>query len=155
MLKRNARTLKRNARVAVAAAVLAAGGVLAHLHVASQVYYPVLEMSSPDGLRFTAVQDESAERRKCGEANDRFIEPVRAGCAKCEVVYARCERELDGLGLQLMREGRVPYHMVRSPGLRLAIDGPEELARRSCEFIAADLVKRGYRSAVCLRPAAR
>jgi hypothetical protein len=101
---------------------------------------------------YTAVHDETAERQTCGAVNDRFIEPVRANCKNCEVVYARCDRELSGLDAALMGGRPVPHHVVQSPGLRLAISGPVEAARQACDFIAADLLKRGYRSAACRYP---
>jgi hypothetical protein len=144
--------MNKAAKIAAIVAIVGVTGWLAHLHVISQTYYPLLQMSSPDGLVYTAVHDETAERQTCGAVNDRFIEPVRANCKNCEVVYARCDRELSGLDAALMATRPVPHHVVRSPGLRLAISGPAAAARESCDFIASDLLKRGYRSATCLYP---
>jgi hypothetical protein len=41
---------------------------------------------------------------------------------------------------------------VFSPGLRLAISGPEAPAKQTCDFIASDLLKRDYRTAICIYP---
>jgi hypothetical protein len=134
------------------AAVIAIGGVLAHMHVAAQIYHPVVQISSPDGLTFTALQDETTERRRCGELNDRFIQPVRSHCKQCRVVYARCDRQLTGVEAALATGRPLPYHLVLSPGLRLAISGPEAPAKQTCDFIASDLLKHDYRTAICVYP---
>ena len=141
------------ARHAVVAAVLIAVSVgLAHLHVVSQTYHPVVQLSSPDGLVYTAVQDAKSERQACGAANDRFLAPVKKECGQCRVVLARCERELDGLELAVHERRRIAYHVVSSPGVRLAIAGPEASAKASCEQIAAQMVRSGL-PAACAHPA--
>jgi hypothetical protein len=134
------------------AAVIAIGGALAHMHVAAQIYHPVVQISSPDGLIFTALQDETTERRRCGELNDRFIKPVRGRCKECRVVYARCDRQLSGVEAALATGRPLPYYLVLSPGLRLAITGPGAPARQTCDFIASDLLKHEYRTAICVYP---
>lgn len=136
----------------VAAVLLAAASVLAHLHVAAQVYYPIVRMTSPEGVIFTALQAETPQRQECGRANDRFIAPMRRLCKECKVLYARCARELDTMQAALASTAAPPFHIVDSPGLRLAIEGQAEVARASCEFIANDLRKRGFQRAVCLAP---
>lgn len=65
-----------------------------------------------------------------GKANDRFLEPIKARCAACDVVYARCERELQPLEFALLAGDAVPMHVVVAPGMRLAMDGPIERVRR-------------------------
>ena len=132
--------------------LLVAGSVLAYYHVANQSYFPVAKLASADGYTFHMVQDRRAQRNACGEANDRFLAPIKARCLQCDVVYARCERELHGLELALLMGDPVPVHVVVSPGLRLAMDGPKERVRRDCEQIATDLVKGGARSATCVFP---
>jgi hypothetical protein len=140
----------KNAIIAVA--ILAAGALLAHLHVAAQIYYPVAQLTSPDGLIFTAVQDETDERRECGKANERFLAPFKSLCKQCQIVFARCERALTGLEAELASGQPLPHHQVLSPGLRLAVAGPDPQAKQTCDFIAADMVKRGYRATVCVAP---
>jgi len=142
------------ARQAVVAAVLiAVSAGLAHLHVVSQTYHPVVQLSSPDGLVYTAVQDPRHERQACGAANDRFLAPVKKGCEQCRVVLARCERELGGLELAVHERERIAHHVVTAPGVRLAITGPEANAKASCEQIANQMVRSGLRSATCAHPA--
>lgn len=142
------------ARHAVVAAVLiAVSALLAHLHVVSQTYHPVVQLSSPDGLVYTAVQDAKQERQACGAANDRFLAPVKQQCEQCKVVVARCERELAGLELAVHERRRIAQHVVSAPGVRLAIAGPAATAKASCEHIAAQMVRSGLRSAVCAHPA--
>jgi hypothetical protein len=136
----------------VAALLVTALAVLAHMHVTLQTYHPVARITSPDGLVFTAVQDAKRERRDCGKANQTFLEPVKTQCIGCKVVIARCERELEAFE-QAVYEGQAARHyQVFATGVRLAIDGPAELARASCELMAGELVKRGARTASCLPP---
>lgn len=140
------------ARHAVVAAVLIAVSVaLAHLHVVSQTYHPVVQLSSPDGLVYTAVQDSKHERQECGAANDRFLAPVKQQCKQCRVVLARCERELGGEELALY-ESRQVAHVVTGPGVRLTITGPVATAKASCQQIADQMVRSGLRSAACVSP---
>jgi hypothetical protein len=136
----------------IALVLIAVGSWLAHLHVASQTYYPVVRLASPDGLVYTTVQDEVQERRACGAANDRFLKPIKELCKQCQVVFARCDRKLEGLEAALAGGAATPYYTVSAPTLRIAVDGPAETARATCDFIAGDMVKRGQRSAVCLYP---
>jgi hypothetical protein len=140
------------ARQAVVAAILIGVSVsLAHLHVVSQAYLPVVQLASPDGLVYTAVQDSKHERQECGAANDRFLAPVKQQCKDCRVVLARCERELGGEELALY-ERRQVGHVVTGPGVRLTITGPVETAKASCEQIASQMVRSGLRSAACVSP---
>ena len=132
--------------------LLAVGSVLAHFHVANQSYYPVSKLASADGYTFHMVQDRRAQRNACGEANERFLAPIKARCLQCEVVYARCERELQGVELALLMGDPMPMHVVVAPGLRLAMEGPKERVREQCEQLAADLVKGGARTASCVFP---
>ena len=132
--------------------LLAAGAVLARYHVANQHYFPVSKLVSSDGYTFLLVQDRTAARDACGKANDRFLAPLKAACAQCSVVYARCERELHGLELQLLMGDAVPVHVVIAPGVRLAMEGPKATLRRDCEAMAAAIVKTGVRYAGCVYP---
>lgn len=140
----------RNAAIAVV--LVAVTAWLAHLHVVAQTYHPVVQLASPDGLTYTAVQEAKHERRECGAANDRFLGPVRQGCKGCRIVVARCERELEGLELALYEGRKIPHHVVRGPGVRMAIEGPEAAARASCEQIAGQMVRGGLPLAACLLP---
>ncbi|HET7198827.1 MAG TPA: hypothetical protein VFI86_09185 [Burkholderiales bacterium] len=83
-------------------------------------------------------------------AHDRFVEPFRKMCDKCRIVFARCERSLEGLESQLYNRSVVPYPEVDAPGVRVATLGPLQPAQKTCDDIAADMVKRGMRSAVCV-----
>jgi hypothetical protein len=132
--------------------LLALGSVLAHFHVANQSYYPVSKLTSSDGYTFDMVQDRRAQRNACGEANNRFLAPIKARCLQCQVVYARCERELQGVELALLMGDSMPMHVVIAPGLRMAMEGPRENVRQACEQMAADLVKGGAPSAACVFP---
>jgi hypothetical protein len=141
------------ARHAVVAAILIGVSVLlAHLHVVSQSYQPVVQLASPDGLVYTAVQDSTHERQECGAANDRFLAPVKEQCKQCRVVLARCEREVDGQEPSLYESRKIAHHVVTGPGVRLTISGPVETAKASCEQIADQMVRSGLRSAACVSP---
>ncbi|MEX2198621.1 MAG: hypothetical protein WD886_07400 [Burkholderiales bacterium] len=132
--------------------LLAAGAVLARYHVDNQRYFPVSKLASADGYTFYVVQDRVETRRECGEANDRFLKPIKATCPQCEIVYARCERELQGLELALMMGDAVPLHVIMSPSLRLAVDGPARAVRQDCEHIATAIVNSGEPAAACVFP---
>jgi len=145
--------LKAARNAAIAAVLIAVSAWLAHLHVESQSYHPVVHLASPDGLTYIAVQDAKHERQECGAANDRFLEPVREGCKDCKVVIARCERELEGFELEVHAGRRIPQHLVSGPGVRMAIEGPAATAKKSCELIATQMLRSGLRSAACVHPA--
>jgi hypothetical protein len=125
---------------------------LAHLHVVSQSYHPVVRLASPDGLVYTAVQDAKGERQACGAANDRFLGPVKHTCKDCKVVIARCERQLEGFELALHERRQIPHHLVSGPGVRMAIAGPLETAKASCEHIVGEMIRSGLRTAACIHP---
>jgi hypothetical protein len=144
--------LKSARNAAIAVVLVAVTAWLAHLHVVAQTYHPVVQLASPDGLTYTAVQEAKHERQDCGAANDRFLGPVRQGCKNCRIVVARCERQLEGLELALYEGRKVPHHVVRGPGVRMAIAGPQAAAKASCELIAGQMVRSGLRSGACLSP---
>lgn len=133
-------------------ALLGVGAVLASYHVANQHYYPVSKLASSDGYTFTLVQNRVQARGDCGAANDRVIDPLKKTCPQCEVVYARCERELRGLELALLMGDPVPYYVVTAPNLRLVVEGPAHTLQRDCEYIAERIVKAGVRAAACVFP---
>jgi hypothetical protein len=145
-------TDRRLYQVLIAVVLIAAASVLAHMHVVIQTYHPVTRIASPEGLVFTAVQDARKERRDCGKANERFLEPIKAQCKACKVQIARCERELEPFERSVYQGEALRLHQVFAVGVRLAIDGPPELARASCELMAVELVKQGVRAAHCLPP---
>lgn len=132
--------------------LLAAGAVLARYHVDNQHYFPVSKLASSDGYTFHMVQDRTDARDDCGKANERFLTPLKAACRQCEIVYARCERELHGLELALLMGDAVPVHVVIAPGARLAMEGPAATLRRDCEAMAVAIVKTGVPYAGCVFP---
>jgi len=139
----------------IALLIIAAGSVLAHLHVVSQSYYPSVRIASPDGLTYIALQSVTHERRACGAANERFLGPLKAQCKACKITSARCERAIEGeVELALDAGKPLAYYSVVAPGVRMAITGPQEMAKLSCELIVSDMVKRGLRSAACVQPRA-
>ena len=132
--------------------LIAAGAWLAHLHVAAQTYYPVVQVRAPEGLTYTTVQDPTSERSACGAANERFLGPLKAQCKQCQILYARCARSLEGLELSIQEGKPIPHPLVHAPGLRIAIAGPAEMAKSSCDFLVSDMVRRGVQSAACVYP---
>ena len=144
--------MKAARNVVIGAVLIGVSAWLAHLHVVSQTYHPVVRLASPDGLTYTAVQDARHERQACGAANDRFLDPVKKGCKDCKVVIARCERELESFELAVHERRRIPHHVVSGPGVRMAIAGPEATARASCEQIVRYMVRSGLSSAACVYP---
>lgn len=139
-------------KVLVIVVLLGAGTLLARYHVANQRYYPVTQLTSSEGYTFHMVQDRVDTRAKCGAANDIFLAPLKSQCTQCTIVYARCERELQGLELKLLMGEAVPHHVVAARGFRMAVEGPAQSVRQSCEAIAAQIVRSGGSSAACVNP---
>ncbi len=141
--------------IVIAAALVIAGAVLAHLHVVAQSYYPTVRVLAPEGVTYIAVQDATQERQACGAANRRFIVPLKELCKRCEIVWARCERVITGNEESaLLQGGPSESHLLIAPGFRLAISGPEQSAKTSCDYLVRDLAKRGVRTAACIYPKA-
>jgi hypothetical protein len=130
--------------------LIGAASALAHLHVTAQSYYPVVRVSSPDGLVFTAVHEATSERGVCAAANERFLAPLKTMCSECRVVAARCERELQGVEAALSDGKSIPHHRIFAPGVQVAIAGPEQAASWSCGQIARSGSEQGVR---CVPPA--
>jgi hypothetical protein len=133
---------------ALAALVLAVGA--AYWYLENQIYHPVVRLALPGGLNITAVLPDTKERLACDAANQRFAAPFKQNCKDCTVAAMTCERRLEGLE-QAMREGApLPHPVVVARDLRMAIIGPPAAASASCQFIAADMVKKGQASATCV-----
>jgi hypothetical protein len=143
--------MKRNA--AIAAILLGAGAVIAHLHASMQSYHPVIKVAAPEDVMYTVVLDSMRDRPACSHAGKSFVEPMRAQCPDCQIVSARCERELAGLELELNQDRPVPMYVVSMAGVRVAIAADESRARMACNLIAGDAVSRGAPHAVCMFPA--
>lgn len=146
-------TAKGIKQTLIALVLIAVGAVLAHMYVVSQTYHPVVRVDSPDGLAFTAVQNPTSERRACGAANERFLQPIKQLCPKCKVSIARCERILDPYESAVYEGKGLTEYLVSAPGLRLAISGPAQLAKENCELMAGTLRKMGIPAASCISPA--
>ena len=131
-------------QIAIALVLILAATGVAHLHATSQTYHPVVKVSAPNGVTFTAVL-AATNRPACAAANKRFLDPMRANCSECEVEAARCERELEGMELALSLDLPVPYPVVSVPGARLAITADDAAPgfTSTCELIAGDVIKRG------------
>lgn len=140
----------KHALVVLALAI--AGSVLAYFHVASQTYHPVVKLSSSDGFTYVVVQDAGPKRNACGDANDRFLEPVKKLCTQCRVVYARCDRQLEGIELALSAGEPIPHYKVDGGGVHLAVEGPPDKVRAVCEEIASAIVRGGVPTATCVFP---
>jgi len=132
--------------------LLVAGAVAAHFHVENQHYFPVTLLKSTDGYTYHMVQNLVKSREACGEANDRFVEPLKDQCRQCKIVYVRCERELQGLELKLLMGEPVPMHVVVAPGLRVGMEGPAAQVRSACQYMAESIVRAGLPSAACAFP---
>jgi hypothetical protein len=136
--------------IAVALVLIAAASLVAHLYVQSQVYYPVVRLNLPDGLSIAAVLPETKERKACGAANDRFVAPFKQTCKDCKIAMARCERQLEGLELAMREGAPVAYPTIVARELRMAVMGPPAAAKAGCQIVAADMVAKGMRTAVCI-----
>lgn len=139
--------------IVIAAVLVGVSAVLAHMYVVAQRYYPMVKVEAPGGLTYIAVQDVTVERQACGSANARLLAPIKASCKDCKVVAARCERVVEGDEEKKLLEGSPsPNYLVVAPGLRMAIEGPDAVARRDCDFIAKDVASRGVAAVACIPP---
>ena len=146
--------MKKWLKIGIGVALAVAAGFVAHMHVVAQTYYPSLRVEAPGGLMYVVVQDEKAERRECGAANDRFLARIKQGCKECRILAARCTRELEEpLERDLSTATPVKYSTVVAPGMRMAIVGPQPLAHKSCELIAEQAQKQGATPTACRRAA--
>lgn len=139
-------------KLLIAAVLVGAASIVGHMHASMQTYYPVVKFEAPDGMTYTAVADAMADRPACGEASKRLLTPMRALCPDCEIVLARCERELDGVEMALNVDGPAPVYVVTMDGLRVGITGDDAKARQTCSAIAIDIVQRGVPTAACRYP---
>ena len=146
------RFLRKRALAIVGLLLVVAVSVIADLYVQSQVYYPVVHMTFPDGLSVSAVMTETGERRACGVTNDEFLAPFRHLCKECRIVAARCERELEGVDLALLRGEPLPYPTLTARDARVVFMGPAEVARMSCNVAAAAMAQKGFKYASCIPP---
>lgn len=144
--------MKKWLKVGIGVVLAAAAGFVAHMHVVAQTYYPSVRVQAPEGLTYVVVQDERAERRECGAANERFLARIKQGCKECRILTARCTRELEEpLERDLYKATPVKYSTVVAPGMRMAIVGPQPLADKSCELIAQEAQKQGAGTTACRR----
>ena len=132
--------------------LLAVGGVFAHYWVATLTYYPTAKVALPGGFSFSVVQQSQPDRAACGEANERFLAPLASACKGCKVVYARCQRTIDGTDLLLMTESSPSFYTVIAPGLRMRMHGPADQLGAVCDGIAPQLVRSGRAKATCVPP---
>jgi hypothetical protein len=139
-------------KLIIAALLFFAAAVLAHLHASMQTYHPVVKVVAPDGVTYTAVLDAVPDRPSCGQSSKRFLEPMRAYCRECEIVSARCARELDGMELALALDRPTAIYVLQLHGMRIAIAANEAKARLTCDFMAAHAVREGAASAACVFP---
>ena len=136
--------------ILVTAMVLVLGGLIAQLHVAAQTYHPVVQVESAEGLRYTAILAAVDRSRACAAASHEFLEPLKADCPACRIVYARCTRDLDELDAGMATPAAQASWLVEMPGVSIAIDGASEKARRTCQLMASDVAKRGVPAARCV-----
>jgi hypothetical protein len=128
---------------------LAAGiAVATYLYARNESYYPVARVATPEGLTYTAFSGERRGREACVSANDLFVEPLRKDCPACTVLFERCESRAE---MMKLRVAAASEPVVLSRGVALAVAGPRELAKASCELIAQDLAKRGLEGSRCLK----
>ena len=141
-------------KIGIGIALAIAASFIAHLHVVAQTYYPTVRIETPEGLTYVIVQDEKAERRDCGAANDIFVGRIREGCKDCKILAARCTRTLEeNLEREVYQTTAVKYSTIVAPGMRMAILGAQPLADTSCAQIAAAARIQGARPVNCVRAA--
>jgi hypothetical protein len=134
--------MSRFKRLSLIVLLVLAGSTAAQMHVAMQSYYPVIRVSTVEGVTYTTLLEPAEDRSRCAAASKVFLASLKAGCEDCEVHFARCEREPEGAeALSGAQAAQRPF--VSLPGLRIDIDGPTVPAARGCEAIARDLAARG------------
>jgi hypothetical protein len=128
-----------------------AGGVMlaAYAHFSNRTYVPIARVQAPEGVVYTAFANETRGREACDAANARFVEPLVQQCPQCRIAFARCADREEAIALQLAAQRS---YTVAMPGLRISVDGAPELARASCEAVAASVAQHGMDKARCAPP---
>ena len=139
-------------KLAIAAVLVGCAALIAHLHASTQTYHPVIKVAAPGGVDYTVVLDATGDRPACASAGKSFVAPMRAQCPDCEIVSARCERELHDLELALERGRPVSLYTVSMAGVRVAIEAEAARAKAACDVIAGTAVRHGVPSASCILP---
>lgn len=133
----------------VVLALIGGLAIAVYWHWSSRSYAPIAAVLAPGGVTYTAFSDETRGRDACAAANARFVQPLMQQCPACTVLFERCEDKAHALELRLAA-GR--SHLVSMPGLHIGVAGPQEVAKTSCELIAADLGKHGVSQGRCIAP---
>ena len=128
------------------------GLLVVSLDAPERTYVPVVRLRTSDGFFITAVQTRTHDRRKCNEANERFLGPIERQCPTCVVESRDCGEPLHGFEKALASGAPVPLYTVSARGIRLALVGPPGGAKSSCEAIARQLVSSGVPTAACVFP---
>ncbi|HUJ87519.1 MAG TPA: hypothetical protein VLX30_11775 [Burkholderiales bacterium] len=136
----------------LASLMFALGVVVDTLEVGQRMYFPVVRLRTSEGFFITAVQARTDDARRCSEATERFVAPIRRLCPTCVVESQDCDSILYGFEKALAEGAAVPLYTVSAGGVRLALVGPPGGAKASCEAIAQQMVLSGAPSASCVFP---
>src|SRR5262245_52357998 len=132
--------------------LFAAGIGVAQLDGETQTYVPVVRVRTSEGFFVTAVQSSTGTKKACGESLERFLRPLEKSCPGCTIESSSCAAELAGMELALAKGEEVPVYTVTSNGVRLALVGPPQAVRRTCEQIVAHAQLMGTKNASCVLP---
>ena len=136
----------------LAGLMFALGVVIDTLQVEPRTYFPVVRLRTGEGFFITVVQAGTRDPRQCSEATDRFVVPIRRLCPTCVVESEDCDSTLHGFEKALADGAAVPLYTVSGGGVRLALVGPPEGTKASCEAIGEQMVVSGAPSASCVFP---
>ena len=136
----------------LAGLMFALGLLVVSLDAPERTYIPVVRLRTTEGFFITAVQSRARDPRKCDEANERFLGPIRSRCPDCVVESVGCDGRLHGFEQALASGAAVPLYTVSARGIRLALVGPPGGAKASCEEIAGQMVVSGLPTAACVFP---
>jgi len=138
----------------LAGLMFALGLLVVSLDAPEHNYIPVVRLRTAEGFFITAVQARTHDRRKCDEANDRFLGPIRSQCPTCVVESVDCDGHLHGFEKALASGAAVPLYTVSARGIRLALVGPPGGAKSTCEAIASQIALSGIKAVSCIFPSA-
>jgi hypothetical protein len=136
----------------LAVLMLVAGVVVVTLDAGQRSYVPVVRLRTSDGFFMTMVQASTATETLCMKAVERFVAPLKRGCAGCSVESIECTHKLSGIERALADGTDVPLYRISAPGVNMALVGPPTLVRARCEHIAESMVGQGLQSAACVFP---
>ncbi len=84
------------------------------------LYFPQVEYSTPQNVRFSVLMNGELDRATCEQSAKQIIQNIRANCADCQYVN-RCFRGLDAERRRILSREPLPIPTTRRKDGRLTL----------------------------------